>query len=816
MVFSLRLSDFVLIMKKTLIIPNTEAAVEKNQLPLSGLSAEEVKQRIDEGKINSVSTVKTKSVKRIFYDNICTLFNLINVLLFVMLILVGSYRNLLFIGVVLANTVIGIVQEIRSKKSVDSLTILTESRVEALRGGEIAEISKDEIVLDDIIILSRGAQVPADCVLVDGSCKANESLLTGESDLIEKSVGDELLSGSFISAGRCLCRVNRVGDDSYAARINNEAKYIKKNDSQILRSFKWIINICTAIIFPIGIMLFVSGYWIHGNSMQDTVVSTVGALVGMIPGGMILLTSTVLAVSVIRLARGKVLVNEMHCIETLARVDVLCMDKTGTLTAEKMNVQRVIPFDADEGEIALAFASIVAASSEINATLQAIGDYAGSTPAAKCRRFIPFSSETKWSGGWFDNEKSYIIGAAEFVFSKKEKYKEVYEAIEGVGETVRILVLACADTEPQGAALPEGLRPMALILIKDQLRDNVCETVNYFKEQGVALKVISGDSVKTVRNIAIDTGIPGAENAVDMTTVTTDEQLADAAERCSVFGRVTPAQKKKLVLALQARGHKVAMTGDGVNDVLALKEADCSIAMASGSEAARNVSRLVLVNNDFACMPHVVAEGRRTINNVERSSSLYLVKTIYSIILAVFFMFSHLHYPFEPIQLTLVSSLTVGFPSFVLALQPNRNIVRGNFTFNIIARALPSAICVVLNIILTAALSGVFGISQGEVTTIAVYISALIGLMLIVRLSIPFNLLRGAMLVLSAGGLMIAFLFFGDFFKLVALSSNAVTMLLIFGGATIVIFNLLYQLADRYIEQFKQQGDMPFRRRRKQ
>lgn len=784
--------------------------MEKNHTPLTGLTADEVQKRIDEGKVNTVSTVKTKSIKRIFYDNICTLFNLINVILFVLLILVGSYRNLLFIGVVVTNTVIGIVQEIRSKKSVDSLTILTESKVEVLRDGKIVELSKDGIVLDDVIILSRGAQVPADCILVEGDCKANESLLTGESDLIEKSVGDELLSGSFISAGRCLCCVSRVGADSYAARINNEAKYIKKNDSQILRSFRLIINICTAIIFPIGAMLFVSAYFIHGNPLSDAVVSTVGALVGMIPGGMILLTSTVLAVSVIRLARKKVLVNEMHCIETLARVDVLCMDKTGTLTAETMNVHRVIPFGATDGEIRTALSSVVTASSEINATLQAISDYVEGTAPARCRRFIPFSSETKWSGGCFDDGCSYVIGAAEFVLPDKEKYREVYAAIDGVDETVRMLVLACSNGELNG--LPDDLRAMALILIKDQLRDNVCDTINYFKEQGVTLKVISGDSVNTVRNIAIDTGVPGAERAVDMSTVTTDEQLEMVAEECNVFGRVTPAQKKKLVLALKARGHKVAMTGDGVNDVLALKEADCSVAMASGSEAARNVSQLVLVNNDFACMPQVVAEGRRTINNVERSSSLYLVKTIYSIILAVFFMFSHLNYPFEPIQLTLVGALTVGFPSFVLALQPNRSIVRGNFTFNIIARAFPAAICVVLNIILTAALSSAFRISQGEVTTIAVYINALICLMLIVRLSIPVNLLRGVMLFLSTGGLAIAFLFFGAFFKLVPLSQNAVNMFLIFGASSILIFNLLYQLADHYIEKFKRE---PFPTRKK-
>ncbi len=779
--------------------------MDNKQAQLTGLTAAEVQKRVEEGKINSASTVKTKSVKRIFTDNICTLFNLINVILFVSLLLVGSYRNLLFIGVVVFNTGIGIFQEIRSKKSVDALTILTESKLDVLRDGKTVPLSKDEIVLDDIIILSRGNQVPADCILVQGSCKANESLLTGESDLIEKNPGDELLSGSFIAAGNCYCRVHRVGADSYAAKINNEAKYIKKNNSQILKSFKFIINLCTAIIFPLGALLFIKEFFILQKALQQAVVSTVGALVGMIPGGMILLTSTVLAVSVIRLSRKQVLVNEMYCIETLARVDVVCLDKTGTLTAESMDVSDVLSFGSEEADIKNALASVVAASEEINATLQAISDYAKDGTAAACEHFIPFASETKWSGGSFANGKSYIIGAAEFVFSDKEKYKEVFDKINAVKDTVRIIVLASADEKPQSGKLPAGLQPMALVLIKDKLRDNVCETVNYFKEQGVTLKVISGDSVNTVQRIAMDCGIAGAENAVDMTTIDTDEALSEAAERCNVFGRVTPAQKKKLLLALKAHGHKVAMTGDGVNDVLALKEADCSVAMASGSEAARNVSQLVLVNNDFAAMPEVVAEGRRTINNIERSSSLYLVKTIYSILLSLFFLFSPLSYSFEPIQLSLIGALTVGFPSFVLALQPNKSIVRGNFTFNIIARALPAALCVMTGIVLSSALSGWLGLSHAQLQTIAVYLTSMICLMLIVRLSIPINALRGGMLAVSTAGMVIAVAFFGWVFKLVLLENNALILAIILAVGTAVLFHVLYTIADKYIEKFKKQ-----------
>ena len=772
--------------------------------PVCGLSSAEVAERVAQGKVNAASTLKTKSFGRIFYDNICTLFNLINVLLFVALLLVGSFKNLLFIGVVFFNTIIGIVQEIRSKQSVDKLTILTASKVSVLRDGVLTEVSKDELVLDDVIHLSRGSQIPADCQLLEGECKVNESLLTGESDLIAKTEGDELLSGSFIAAGTCYAKITKVGAECYAAKINNEAKYIKKNNSQILKSFKFIIKLCTIIIFPIGALLFSSQFFFRGADLQSAVVGTVAALVGMIPGGMILLTSTVLAVSIIRLARKKVLVNEMYCIETLARVDVICLDKTGTLTADAMHVSDIHLFDgAQEDEVKTALSSLHHASTEVNATMQAIGDYIEKVEPLDVHAFAPFSSETKWSGGQFANGKTYILGAAEFVFSDKEKYKEVFDAIEQIAETVRIVVLAVTDNPLSESQLPVGLKPMALVLIKDTLRENVNQTVNYFREQGVTLKVISGDSVHTVRNIALETGIEGADKAINMTEIHTDEELEKAAETYNIFGRVTPAQKKKLVLALKKHGHTVAMTGDGVNDVLALKEADCSIAMASGSEAARNVSQLVLVDNDFGSMPEVVAEGRRTINNIERSSSLYLVKTIYSILLSLIFTFFALQYPFEPIQLTLIGGLTIGFPSFVLALQPNKNIVRGNFTKNIIARALPAALCVVINVLAAAILSVTLQMPHAEVSTIAVYVTSLTCFLLVLRLSIPINALRAAMLAVSLSGLSIAFVFCGKLFNLIFLSPMAILTLCIMACCTLVIFNVFYNVADKIIEKDK-------------
>lgn len=768
-----------------------------------GLTSAEVNKRKEEGKVNVSSNLKTKSIRRIFYDNIFTLFNAINIVLLIALILVGSYKNTLFMGVVIANIAIGIIQEIRSKISVDKLTILSEKKVSVMRDGKICEISKEEIVIDDIIILSRGMQIPADCEICQGECKVNESLLTGESDLILKKQGDTLLSGSFVNSGKCYAKATKVGADCYAAKINNEAKYIKKVNSQILSSFNFIIKLCTFILFPIGICFFIRQFGIEGGDLQSTVVSTVAALLGMIPKGMILLTSSVLAVSIIRLSRNKVLVQEMYCIETLARVDVLCLDKTGTLTTDEMNVVDVIYFNSDKEETSLALSSIVHASDEFNATLYAIKDYAGNSDYVGCKKFYPFSSETKWSGGSFENGNAYIIGAAEFVFKDRNKYAEVFDKIDKIGDTVRIIALASCKSDNFSGTDTSDLKPLAIILIKDKLRENVNETISYFKEQGVTLKVISGDSVKTVQNIAKDTGIEGAENAVDMSTITTDDELKEVAEHCNVFGRVTPQQKKKLVLALKEKGHSVAMTGDGVNDVLALKEADCSVAMASGSDAARNVSQLVLVNNDFASMPSVVAEGRRTINNLERSSSLYLVKTIYSIALSIFFIFFNMSYPFEPIQLSFVGALTVGFPSFVLALQPNKDRIKGNFTLNIIARALPAAICTVLNIILVAVFAKHFAISNVEYSTICVLLNALSSLLLVFRLSIPFNPLRIAMFTISTAGLVLGYLFLQNLFSMSAISTPGLIMFIAFAVGTIVLFNILYNISEYFIKKYK-------------
>lgn len=768
--------------------------MDKEKVYSASLNDKQVLDRINSGKVNIDSSLPTKSVKRIFYDNIVTLFNIINIILFLLLILVGSYKNLLFMGVIVCNTAIGIFQEIRSKSSVDKLSILVLKKVKAIRNKKETEIPIDEIVLDDIIYLNRGSQVPSDCIIISGSVYANESLLTGESDTILKSENAQLFSGSFISSGECYAKVNKVGADNYASKIHSEAKYIKKVNSEIMNTLKKIIKVSSIIIFPVGVALFCAKFFTDGFSMQESVVSTVGALIGMIPEGLVLLTSSVLAVSVIRLTQSKVLVQELYCIETLARVDVLCLDKTGTITCDEMEVTRLHSFIEDEEEIKLALGSISQNTQDDNSTIRSIKEYSRNFNSLKSKKVIPFSSDKKWSGAIFENGISYVIGAGEFVFKDKQKYKNVFDAIYSINEPVRILSLARINREITPEDNLEDAIPLGLILIKDKIRSNTKETIGYFMEQGVNLKVISGDGVNTVLNIAKEAGVEGADLAVDATTLTTDEMVAEAAEKYNVFGRVTPQQKKILVKSLQKNGHTVAMTGDGVNDVLALKEADCSVAMASGSDAARNVAQLVLVNNDFSSMPKVVAEGRRSINNIQRSASLFLIKTIYSMVLAIAFIFVSTQYPFEPIQLSFVGGLTIGLPSFVLALQPNRDRIKGNFFANIISRAIPGAFVIILNILVTNFVGRYIGFSGESISTIAVYLTAFVGLLMVIRLSIPFNALRIALVSVITVLLLGGFILFGNFLSLSCLNVTEWVFAAISAVVSFVIFNMMYSV----------------------
>ena len=769
--------------------------IDKKVLSLA-LSNEEVSKQIEKGLVNYNADTKSKSVKRIIFDNAVTLFNILNLIFMVMLILVGSYRDMLFMIIVAANTVIGIVQEIRSKIAVDRLSIVVSSDIKAVRSGEVVEIPSEKIVLGDIIILDSGLQIPCDCEIVSGFCYANESLLTGESDLIEKSAGDNLLSGSFVASGEVYAKVRSVGSDNYAAKIQSEAKVNKKVNSEIMRTLNKIITYVSIAIFPVGIALFVNKYFINNIPIEEAVTSVVAALIGMIPEGLVLLTSTVLAVAVIRLSRKSVLVQQLFCIETLARVDTLCLDKTGTLTTGDLEVVDIVPLDYEINKIETALKSLAQSSLDKNSTIKAIDDYIN-CDYLKALEVIPFVSEKKWSGAVLENNKSYVLGAAEFIYNSNN---ELFDRIDAIDKNYRVVTLSVSDNPfPSNAQFPDGLVPIALVVIKDQIRDNASQTIKYFTEQGVDLKIISGDNSKTVERIASSVGVPNAEKCVDVTTLDTDEKIREAAEKYTVFGRVTPQQKRKLVIALKEKKHTVAMTGDGVNDVLALRESDCSIAVSSGSDAAKNVSQLVLVDNDFAHLPEVAAEGRRSINNIQRSASLFIVKTIYSIILAFAFIFISVNYPFRPIQLSFTNAFIIGIPSFVLALQPNHNRIRGNFLQNIIIRAWPGSFMVVSNIFTLLCFTN--RISYGEFSTMSVILVALVGVMTVIRLSIPINALRAALILFITTCLTVGVLFFGWFFKFEQLTGFSLILLLILSVITIILYNVLYTLSVKLFEK---------------
>lgn len=660
--------------------------IDKNKKIDIGLTKEEVEERIKENKVNYDTSLPTKSIKTIVRENIFTLFNLINILLGVAVFCVGSYKNLLFLIVIFCNTAISIIQEINSKKAVDKLSILAQAKVNCIRDGEKQEIGINSIVLDDLLMLEIGNQIVADSIILEGEVEVNESFITGESDVIYKRKGDTLLSGSFVVSGKCKAEVIHIGDENYTSKISSGAKYVKKVNSEIMKSLNGIIKIVSIAIVPIGILLFFNQLGLTENSFKNAVVNTVAAIIGMIPEGLVLLTSTVLAVSVIRLSKRKVLVQELYCIETLARVDTLCLDKTGTITEGTMEVNDIIEITKSKEELEEILSEISSASDDNNSTIEAIRAKYKNKQKWKVINKIPFSSQKKWSGVCFKDKGSYIIGAPEFVL--REKYDEYKERIEKYSNDYRVIIVANSEGDFIEKELPDKLEVLGFVLISDVIRKEASKTLKYFKEQGVNIKIISGDNPITVSKIAKRAGVENSEKYINMQEIKTKEQLEKAAKEYTIFGRVTPVQKKELVQALKKEGHTVAMTGDGVNDVLALKEADCSIAMASGSDATRNVAELVLLDSNFASMPEIVLEGRRTINNIERSATLFLVKTIYASILAIIFLFVNMPYPFMPIQLTLISTVTIGIPSFVLALEPNKERIKGKFLRNVISRAL--------------------------------------------------------------------------------------------------------------------------------
>ena len=767
---------------------------------LHGLTDAEVRQRIEQGLVNHNSDIKSKSIKRIVLENLITPFNILNFVLAVLILIVGSYKNLLFMGVIICNIFIGTVQEIRAKKTIDKLSLIAEPKAHVIRNGIKQEIAIHDIVMDDITFLGAGNQVCSDAVVIEGECEVNESLLTGESEPVLKQPGDHLLSGSFIISGNCHARVEHVGKDNYAAQITDNAKYVKKPNSEIMRWTNRIIKYIGFTLIPVGIALFCKQVFISHQGFNDAIVGVVAALIGMIPEGLILLTSVVFAVSIIRLSQHKTLVQELYCIETLARVDVLCLDKTGTITEGTMEVTDVLPLhNTTNEELNIALGSLIHALEDDNPTFNAVKTYCNQYDKLTCNHIVPFSSARKWSGASFDENGSYIFGATEFILKDSTPYQEIIEEHSEKGQ--RVLMLAHSPHQIQDKELPEEIHPMAFLFISDKIRAEAPDTLAYFAEQGVDIKIISGDNAITVANIAKKAGLKTAEQYVDATTLQTPEEIKEAAKKYSVFGRVTPQQKLDLVKALKEQGHTVAMTGDGVNDVLALKESDCSIAMASGSDAARTVSQLVLLDSNFASMPKILKEGRRSINNLQRSSSLFLTKTIFSTINAILFIFLHFDYPFQPIQLTLISALTIGAPSLILALEPNKERIKGKYIVNVIRKSIPGAMTMVFNIVALAILCSFIQFNNTEISTLAVMITGFAGLLVLLKVSLPFNWIRCALFFTMLGAFIFAIFILKDLFSLASITLPMFYCFLVLAGFAIIVFVLFSLLIDKLLSK---------------
>ena len=726
--------------------------------PETGLSSAQAQDRMDAGWGNLPIDPPGKTVGQIIKSNVFTYFNMLFFVLAAFVLVFGTWQNAMFLGVVFANIAIGIVQELRSKRTLDKLTLLTAPHGFVIRDGRQRKIPTSEMVRDDIVVFSAGSQIYADAVVVSGECSANEALITGEADEIKKTPGSELLSGSFVVSGECRARLTQVGADSYANRLTLEAKEAKPpQQSEMMRSLTRLVQVIGIAIIPLGVLMAVKEIVWLGRSVSDGVVATVASLIGMIPEGLYLLTSMALAAGVVRLAQKKTLVHDMGCIETLARVDVLCVDKTGTVTENKMTVEDVVPLCPDrfeEGDIRLIMADYVGAMRADNDTMAALRRYFTGEVKQPAVKAVPFTSAKKFGGVSFHEDETYLLGAPDVLLGERYgKYAAQIDAYSAKG--CRVLLLALYDGQPDDETLDADMLPISLILLSNKIRAEAPDAFKYFAEQGVAIKVISGDNAMAVSEVAKRAGIRGAESYVDARTLETDEDIAAAVEKYTVFGRVTPDQKRRFVRALKAAGHTVAMTGDGVNDVLALKEADCSIAMASGSDAASQVSHIVLLESNFAAMPSVVAEGRRVINNIERSAALFLVKNIFSFSLAVISLIFTLPYPVTSAQMSLVSALTIGAPGFVLAMEPNTARIKGKFLPNVIYRALPGGLTDLILVLGVILFCMVFKVGENMMSTVCAIILNIVGLMVVHYTCKPYNLLRKAMMI----GLTVAFVF---------------------------------------------------------
>ena len=765
---------------------------EKMDNYINGLNDEEVNERVINGQTNKPVESGSKTVKQIIFENTFTYFNLIFTVLAILIIIVGSFRDLTFMPVIIANAVIGIVQEIKAKRIVDNLKMLSVRKVTAIRNGKKQDIVPQNLVVDDVVVFKAGDQICADAVVCEGSVMVNESLLTGESDEIEKTAGGSLMSGSFIISGECLARLEKVGEDSYISKLTIQAKKMQDTEqSEMIRSLDNLVKIVGIAIIPIGVILFIMSFFVQHDSFRESIVSMVAAVIGMIPEGLYLLASVALVVSTIRLASKKVLLHDMKCIETLARVNVLCVDKTGTITDNTMKVREFVNIsnDIDNDIVEMEIGDFAKSQSKDNITMEAIKEFFKKNNGRKAVSMTGFSSVTKYSSVTFD-DCSYVIGAPEFVL--KEKFADYESDInEYASKGIRVVVFGKYNEKIDGGELKYGIEPHAYILLANPLRKSVKETFGYFKEQGVKIKVISGDNPVTVSEVARQAGIDNAEEYIDASTLETVEDMEQAILKYTVFGRVKPNQKREFVNALKKNGNTVAMTGDGVNDILALKDADCSIAMASGSEAAAQSAKLVLLDSDFSCMPDVVYEGRRVVNNIERSASLFLVKNIFSFVLSIYTMVLMITYPMKPSQISLISMFTIGIPGFFLAMEPNKNIIRGRFIPNVLLKALPAALTDVIAVGSLIIFGRTFGLNTDEVSTAATMLLAIVGFMILYRISFPLNKFRAGVWIGCVIGLLFCALKMSGLFALSGMSYKCIMLFVVFSVATESLFRYL-------------------------
>ena len=765
-----------------------------------GLTSQQVQEHRLHGWTNKAVEPPSKTTKEIVHENVFTYFNLIFVVLAVLLCLVGSFRDLTFLPVIIANTLIGIIQEIRAKQVLDKLTMLNAPRASVVRDGKRTVINAEDLVVDDIVIFKAGDQVCADAEVSAGEVQVNESLLTGEADEITKRKGDKLMSGSFIVSGQCHARLDKVGEDSYISKLTLQAKAMQsKEQSEMIRSLDKLVKCVGVAIIPIGIVLFSQAFFIQHDGFRESVTSMIAAVIGMIPEGLYLLASVALAVSSIRLAQKKVLLHDMKCIETLARVDVLCVDKTGTITENTMKVQKLIKTDEydekEKGGLSLLVGDFAAAMTNDNITMAALKEYFTKASGKKVLSKTGFSSATKYSSVTFE-DGAYVLGAPEFVL--KEKYDDYAEEITEYASTgSRVLAFGIYDGEVDGKPLTHGILPFGFVLLANPIREAAKETFEYFAEQGVEVKVISGDNPVTVSNVAKQAGIKNADRYVDASEFEDEQSMRKALLNNTVFGRVTPSQKRKFVRILKEAGHTVAMTGDGVNDVLALKDADCSIAMASGSDAAAQASQLVLLESDFSCMPEVVLEGRQVVNNIQRSASLFLVKNIFSFLLSVasvVFMFT---YPLEPSQVSLISMFTIGVPAFFLALEPNKNMIKGHFLTNVLLKALPAALTDALAVAALVIFGRTFDVSSTDISTAATMLLAIVGFMILYKISAPMNKIRFSIVSGCIAGLLFCSIFLKDLFAITSMTKECIMLFVVFAIATEPVLRYLTTLVEK-------------------